>query len=289
MRCPVLRQTFSHIPGIGAATEARLWAQGIDDWEKATADALRLGQRKRQAFSEHLHHSQTAYAEGNARFFADRLAPSQHWRLFEAFRGRTAYLDIETTGLMTPTDHITTIALYDGRHVHHYVHGQNLDHFTRDIARYDLLVTYNGKCFDVPCIEACLGCRLPQAHLDLRYVLKSLGYGGGLKRCEQTLGLARPGLEDVDGYMAVMLWTEYRRRGDPRALETLLAYNVEDVLTLERLAVLAYNRKLNETPFANDRQLPEAEPPPNPFHPHQDVLAHIRHTHPPHALNPLNH
>ena len=34
--------------------------------------------------------------------------------------------------------------------------------------------------------------------IDLRYILASLGYGGGLKSCEQQLGITRPDLEDVD-------------------------------------------------------------------------------------------
>ncbi|MBW2193860.1 MAG: exonuclease, partial [Deltaproteobacteria bacterium] len=32
-------------------------------------------------------------------------------------------------------------------------------------------------------------------------------------------------------------------------LETLLAYNIQDVLTLEALMVIAYNLKIKDTPF----------------------------------------
>ena len=128
----------------------------------------------------------------------------------------------------------------------------------------------------MPCIEACLDCRLPQAHLDLRYLLKSLGYTGGLKGCERALGMTRPGLEDVDGYFAVLLWAEYQQTGKEAALETLLAYNVEDVLTLERLAVLAYNCKLERTPFAGSRQLPQPKTAANPFRADQRLIGNIR-------------
>ena len=68
---------------------------------------------------------------------------------------------------------------------------------------------------------------------------------GGLKSCERQLGLERPGLEEIDGYLAVLLWRDYRRRHDPRTLETLLAYNAQDTLVLEALMVEAYNRKLD--------------------------------------------
>lgn len=261
----MLRQTFTHIPGIGAAKEANFWQQGIHDWDHAQPERLALGPKRLRTFLDCLAQSQKHLADRNARFFADALPAAEHWRLYPAFRQRVAYLDIETTGLASYQDHITTIALYDGQSVRHYVHGRNLDQFEHDIACFDLLVTYNGKCFDVPFIESSLGFCLPQAHLDLRYLLKNLGYAGGLKNCERAIGLTRPGLEDVDGYVAVLLWREFQRTGRESVLETLLAYNVEDVLTLERLAVMAYNMKVATTPFAASQGLPEPATLANPF------------------------
>jgi hypothetical protein len=38
-------------------------------------------------------------------------------------------------------------------------------------------------------------------------------------------------------------------------LETLLAYNIEDVVNLEQLMVIAYNLKLGETPFVGTHGL----------------------------------
>ena len=132
------------------------------------------------------------------------MPAAESWRLFGDFRGDCAYLDIETTG-MESFDQITTIALYDGRTIRTYVQGRNLMDFIQDVSAYQVLITYNGKSFDVPFLTRCLHCRLDQAHIDLRHVLASLGVRGGLKSCERQLGLARPGLEDVDGYVAVLL------------------------------------------------------------------------------------
>jgi uncharacterized protein YprB with RNaseH-like and TPR domain len=89
----------------------------------------------------------------------------------------------------------------------------------------------------------------------LRYVLKSLGYTGGLKGCERKAGIDRGDLEGVDGYFAVSLWNEYQRNKNHKALETLLAYNIQDVVNLETLMVLSYNLKLKETPFNESHQL----------------------------------
>jgi hypothetical protein len=213
----------------------------------------------------------------DGRWFHDALPASEHWRFFPDFRHNTAYLDIETTGLGPGLDHITTIVLYDGRQVRHYVYGENLDEFAQDIAPYTALVTYNGKCFDVPFIEASLGVRIRAAHLDLRYLLHSLGYRGGLKGCERQLGVDRGahGLAEVDGYTAVLLWQQHRR-GHPNALQTLLAYNAEDVLNLERLAIIAYNQKLAETPFADQHAIGEPRTLPNPFEADPELLAMLR-------------
>lgn len=173
-------------------------------------------------------------------------------------------------------DAITTIALYDGRQVRHYVNGQNLEAFPDDVRDYRLLVTYNGRSFDVPFIERYFGVRLPHAHIDLRYVLARLGITGGLKRCEEQVGLARPGLEGVDGYAAVVLWHEYRDRHSERALETLLAYNVQDAVNLETLMVHAYNAHAARTPFADTHTLTARTPPALPFRPDPATVERVR-------------
>ena len=75
--------------------------------------------------------------------------------------------------------------------IYTYVQGQNLERFKDDIYKYDVICTYNGKCFDVPVIESDLGIKLKQVHIDLRYVLKSVGFSGGLKGCERKAGIDR--------------------------------------------------------------------------------------------------
>jgi uncharacterized protein YprB with RNaseH-like and TPR domain len=264
----MLRHTFCHIPGVGEKTERRLWEAGLTSWEAVLQrEAGPRHPAARRLAVEHLRDSLRRHAAGDPVWFAQRLPAAQSWRLFRDFREGCAYLDIETTG-MAAYDHVTTIALYDGRTVRHYIHGRNLHDFARDVAAYRLLVTFNGKSFDLPFLERALGVRLEQAHIDLRHVLKSLGYRGGLKNCERQLGLERPGMEGMDGWVAVLLWREYRRKQDARALESLLAYNVQDTLNLETLMVEAYNRKLAElegVPFAAGYRLPAPEVARNPF------------------------
>ncbi|MHB8969867.1 MAG: ribonuclease H-like domain-containing protein [Pirellulaceae bacterium] len=263
----MLKNTFCHIPGISAAAERKLWSAGIHSWEAVPeAACLPLSRGRAASIVQHAEISRQQLAAGNLRHFSHAMPAKQHWRMFPEFRGTVAYLDIETTGLSAAQGSvITTIALYDGHTIRHYVRGQNLDQFPADIGNYGLLVTYNGKCFDVPFIQQSLRIQLDQAHIDLRYVLKSLGYGGGLKGCERSLGLDRGDLQGVDGFLAVLLWQDYRRSGNIKALETLLAYNIQDVVNLETLLVLAYNLNLRQTPFAASHELPLPAPPPLPF------------------------
>jgi uncharacterized protein YprB with RNaseH-like and TPR domain len=269
----VLQNTFCHIPTISLKTEQRLWEAGLHHWDQCESPRPGvLSPRKLQALRERLPESRVQLARSNAFYFSELLPASEQWRLFAHFRNKTAFLDIETTGLGGPDDHITTAVLYDGCSVRHYVHGQNLHDFPAALRAYQLLVTFNGKCFDLPFIERAFGIRLAGAHIDLRYVFKSLSYTGGLKAIETSLGLDRKELRDLDGYCAVLLWSEYRRRGDRKVLETLLAYNAADVLNLEPLMVTAYNMKLSHTPFLEMPHLPRPVIPRIPFRADPEVI-----------------
>ena len=246
----MLRNTFCHIERIGTGTEAKLWNAGIHDWDLFNQlPNVPLSKKKVALISPVLEESSRHLASGNPHYFVQHLPINQYWRLFPHFRDTIAYVDIETTGLENWCNEITTIALYDGQTVHTYVNGQNLNDFVRDMERYKIIVSYNGRCFDVPFIERYFRIRLDQVHIDLRFVLKSLGFSGGLKGCERQMGIDRGDLKDIDGYYAVILWHDYKRTGNKKSLETLIEYNSLDARNLETLMVMAYNLKLKGTPF----------------------------------------
>ena len=271
----MLEQSFCHIPGIGAKTEQGLWAAGVTGWREVAGHAG-LPPRRAAMLTQHATESIERLQARDARYFAERLPVNQHWRLFPHFRDRVAYLDIETTGLEAPGDHITTIALFDGATIRHYVHGDNLPAFAQDVRAYDLLVTFNGKGFDVPFIESYFGMRLSTPHIDLRHVLASLGYKGGLKLIEHALGFDRGELTDIDGYFAVLLWHDYKRKQNHAALETLIAYNMVDTVNLEALMVIAYNLKVAQTPFAESLRLPPPAAPAIPFTADMPTVSRLR-------------
>jgi len=272
----LIENTFSHIPGIGAKTERKLWTAGITSWDDfLSAGPGLFSSRRQEDIRAHLERSRINLAKSNPGFFTESLPSSEHWRLFRTFRHKAAYLDIETYSV-NQYNPITTIALYDGQSIFYYIQGRNLEDFADDINNYQMVITYNGKAFDVPIIEKQLRIKMNQAHIDLRYVLASLGYMGGLKGCERQLGLDRGDLDGVDGYYAVLLWHDYQNNYNDKALDTLLAYNIEDVLNLEPLMVMAYNLKMRDVPFLNRPDLPLPLPPKNPFKADIPTLSRIR-------------
>lgn len=272
----MLTHTFCHIQGIGLKTEKRLWNAGISTWQDLLdTPPLSLANSNRAIVEAALESSRQALAGGEASFFTKHLSSADQWRIFPHFRNHTAYVDIETTGLDDGAE-ITTVALYDGETMRTYINGRNLEDFIEDIFSYKVLVSYNGKSFDIPFLERYFRTKLDHAHIDLRYVLAKLGLKGGLKGCERQLGINRGTLDGVDGFFAVLLWREYERLGNERALETLLAYNIEDTVNLERLLVEAYNRNVAATPFAESHILPVPEPADIPYQPDLECVERIK-------------
>ena len=252
----MLKNTFQHINGLGLKTEQKIWDSGIHTWEEFIQSPPKcISNNKIQTITKELETSIIKLDNKDAKHFTKHLPNKDHWRLFKEFRNSIVYLDIETTGLYPGHDETTTIACYDGKDINCFVRDKNLNDFIEYINKYDIIVSYNGKVFDVPFLESEFNIKIDKAHLDLRYILYSLGYSGGLKGCERTLGKDRKDLADVDGYFAVILWNEYNNNNNENALETLLAYNIEDTINLEVLSEIAYNKNIHNLKLPN---LPKA-------------------------------
>ncbi|HEY9592923.1 MAG TPA: ribonuclease H-like domain-containing protein [Spirochaetia bacterium] len=271
----MLEHTFCHIKGISLQGESALWEHDVRSWDDVPESRPPwLTPARFARLRAGVEESRRALAAGDARFFEERLPRGEVWRLFGEFRGSTAYFDIETTGLEPSFSDITTIAMFDGKAVRTFVKGRNIESFCDAIEEYTQIVTYNGKCFDVPFVRKKLRAPMEHAHLDLRYLLNRLGYKGGLKGCEKMLGVRRDGVEEVNGFMAVLLWKDYTE-GNEKALETLLAYNAADAVNLEILSVKAYNRYLEHTPFDGELTLEVPEPPMIPYRPHVPTIRRL--------------
>ncbi len=238
----MLQRTFIHAPGIGLVRERLLWNEGIHTWHDYLAPGAKLPWKAAGMERAHAHLAQSIQAYRDAAWaFFDKCLPSDHkWRAFGEFQDRVLYLDIETTGLGAD-DSITLIGTYDGRETKTFMLGLNLAEAVEEIDRFPVLVTYNGACFDVPVIQRqfAAACR-NHIHIDLRYPLQRLGYFGGLKGIERTLGIVRSeATRGLGGFDAVRLWQAYLG-GSQEALDLLVAYNTEDIRNLKPLMEFVY-------------------------------------------------
>jgi uncharacterized protein YprB with RNaseH-like and TPR domain len=239
----VLESTYIHCPGVGEKTERRLWEVGAWTWSDfiAMGSKVQLPEFRRTALEPLIHESIHRLAKHDYEWFSRRLPQREHWRAFPAFRHRIAYLDIETTGGYGPHN-LTVVGLYDGYRMRHFIRGDNLAEFPEAIAQAAMIVTFYGTGFDLPFLRRAFRLEFPQLHVDLCFLLKRLGYSGGLKHVEQQLGLERSEeTKGLSGWDAVRLWSAYCR-GSEKALETLLAYNSEDVRNMETLMEIAFAR-----------------------------------------------
>lgn len=242
----MLQRTFIHLSNIGRPTEQRLWDAGIRCWSELeqairapkTFDAFAAVAtlRKPDFLLRELADSRSALDAGEVAYFADRLPRSEHWRLLSEFEASTVFVDIETTGLSRVYDYITVMGAYRTSGYDAAVHGYDLHEARRLFKDAAIMVTFNGATFDAPFIRhAFPEVGLPPVHIDLRYPLHSLGFKGGLKAIEAQLGIKRRVSEGVDGRDAVHLWYRYLQ-GEPRALKTLLRYNLDDTAGLVGLS-----------------------------------------------------
>lgn len=240
----ILPQTFIHVPGIGHLTERLLWDAGITTWRKFVKSKAKFPTYSRipSGVFNFLEKSEQALQSGSATFFGKHLPRSEWWRLYASFPSKVVYLDIETTGLSSYYDEITLVGLYDGKQLRTLIAGNNLHRLPALLKPYEILVTFNGSLFDVPFLKAKFPkLNFPPIHLDLRFLLKRLGYSGGLKQIENQVGLQRDkGTEGVDGLMATVLWARYQQ-GDLGSFEQLLKYNAADITGLQSLMRLAYS------------------------------------------------
>jgi len=243
----MLTSSFVLLKGVGPGTERRLWQDGIIDWETFMASAAvpGLSSARKTWYDQDLAAAASSLRSGDASFFGQCLKSRDHWRLYQTFRPRTLYLDIETTGTSAHDGHVTVVGLHRHGQFTSLVRGDSLSEsrLEAELERTDLIVTFFGSGFDIPFLQRSFP-RLDfkKPHFDLCFAARRLGLHGGLKSIERQLDIVRdPELAGLDGWDAVRLWHQWRR-GDEAALDLLLRYNAADTQNLEPLADWAFDQ-----------------------------------------------
>jgi uncharacterized protein YprB with RNaseH-like and TPR domain len=226
-----VENSFIPVEGVGEKTERSLWDAGVTHWDDFNGD--HVGPTRADRIGAFIDRAEDALAAGEVAFFDERLPSTERWRTYRSFRDEATAFDIETTGLDPDRSVVTTVTLAQDGDTRTLVRGDDLTGETLRgaFADTDLLITFNGKSFDVPFLEHHFDVDLDRPHLDCMHVCRQAGLSGGLGAVERALGIERE-LPDVDGREAVRLWHAHEA-GQDGALETLIRYNREDVTNLD--------------------------------------------------------
>lgn len=192
--------------------------------------------------------------------------PSEEWAPFASPTGqcfdaaRAVFIDTETTGLARGAGtyaFLIGIGFYQGDHfvLRQYFMPDYADeeallsYVAQDLAGREGIISFNGRCFDWPILEAryILARREPPcgaaAHLDLLPLSRGL-WRRTLSSCAlsaletQVLGLTRDEI-DIPGYLIPQIYQEYLRYGYTRPLARVFYHNAMDVLSMVSLAARA--------------------------------------------------
>jgi len=244
----MITNTFSILSGIGPGTEKKLWKEGILTWRDFTSSpSIRfIPGRRKSMYDDTLTEASERLEARDSGFFGQKVKSSDQWRLFGEFGHEAVCLDIETNGLAAGDGGVpTVVGLYGGDGFTALVRGEGLSSHAlmERLSNYKYLITFYGSVFDIPFLRRTLpGFEVSMPHLDLCFASRSLGYKGGLKKLEATLGIGRAEeTVGLDGYAAVILWKR-AERGDRRALDLLVRYNMEDTVNLMHIAGILYPR-----------------------------------------------
>lgn len=228
-----IENSFIPVDGVGEKTERKLWQAGVTHWDAFEGEVV--GSTRAERIQSYIDTARDRLANKEVTFFSRTLPGREHWRLYENVRTETCFLDIETTGLDRHSDQITTVSIHRGGTTETLVQGRDLTAHRLDevLQESSLLVTFNGRRFDVPFLEANLDMSISLPHADLMSMCNYLGYNGGLSAIESQFGIERD-RPDISGRDAVRLWHEYQS-GKDGSLETLIEYNREDTVNMKPL------------------------------------------------------
>ena len=202
---------------------------------------------------DHAHGNTTL--ERTFRLGAEQLAPllSRSRAERAALRGeRLGFFDLETTGTSGGTGTYIFLAGLgvfeeDAFRLRQYFLVEPADErpmlevLVRDLAGIDGLVTYNGRSFDVPCLETRITlarlenpCR-DVPHIDLLHVVRAL-QRHRLESCRlgevERHVLRHEREDDVPGWLVPSLYFDYIRARRIAPLRGVLRHNRDDILSL---------------------------------------------------------
>ncbi|MCF2141118.1 MAG: ribonuclease H-like domain-containing protein [Candidatus Lokiarchaeota archaeon] len=243
--------TFAHLPGIRRKGEIRLWQTHIKNWKEMIAHSHTHPHFTKKTWStsrKEIIKYQTALEQHDFLFLANHIPEELQWRMIPDLWGDILFLDVEMSGLNLDEDYITTIATFNGKTPKYFVKDQNLSDFPKYFQQFSAFCTFDGERADLPFIlkefknKFNIESLLPPIHFDLFSLSRRLKLHGGLKEIETQFNLSRNNLIGLSGESAIILWKKYQKSGKINYLNTLIAYNLADVMFLPKLLQEFYNQ-----------------------------------------------
>ena len=164
------------------------------------------------------------------------------------------FLDTETTGLYGAAVQAFLVGLGyfrdDGFHVRQILmrnlgaETELLQALAGFFPAFDVIVTFNGKSFDVPLIETRLTfnrmhAQIPETHIDLIHPARRI-YKLRLESCRlsnleaKVFGVDR--VDDLSGSLIPGRYMQFVKSGDDTLLEDILDHNRQDIMSMPLLA-----------------------------------------------------
>ena len=240
----MIENTFQILPKVGAKKEKSFWSIDIKTWNDfIVSDIKGIKPEIKERWDSILNYAYELLDDEDVFGLANLLKKGEEWRLYNRFKEKVAYLDIETDGLERDST-VTVVTIHKPKETVTLINGFDLSSESLSEALEDcsMVVTFNGSCFDVPVLRYSFpDVDLDLPHFDLRFGCRKVGLTGGLKNIERHTGIGRSDdIAEVDGFEAVVLWKRWTKYKDQDALDKLVKYNVEDTVNLEPLAQLIY-------------------------------------------------
>jgi uncharacterized protein YprB with RNaseH-like and TPR domain len=254
-----LRRTVAAIQPRGMAAPAPVQGAFVEDLLSGEVVSTPAGKHfeTETLYARHKRHGSYDISDLNE-LPEDFLAALSDGAILRSHPTRWAFLDTETTGLAGGSGTYAFLIGVgwigdDGFRVRQFFmrdydeEASALHALDELLARFDVLITYNGRSFDQPLLETRFTmnrARTPFArmeHLDLLYGARRL-FKLRLENCRlvnlenQILGIEREG--DVPGEMIPYLYFEYLRSRRAYRLAPIFHHNVLDIVSLACLTGL---------------------------------------------------
>ncbi|HHW55515.1 MAG: ribonuclease H-like domain-containing protein [bacterium] len=246
-----LLENLRLVLGIGPVTEGKLRECGY----QTLADLCR-----HPRWQEEAHTCLELIARRD--FAGLRRRGASDWEILEFFRPEDlVFLDIETTGLWCSQPLFLVGILYwrEGHFTlkqflarHYREERALLAALLAELPAFQVVVTYNGKKFDIPYIEGRtvahgLYYRFEHEQLDLLYHARRC-YRGLLPNCrlvtveEGLLNLARE--DDIPGHQIPQVYHHFVQTQEPPLMKKILEHNAQDLFSLAHLLPLLMEEEI---------------------------------------------